>query len=153
MTLTLPFGGGGAFREVGRFGCEAGLVAITTHSHHPITHPPHHPTSLSTPPFPLHHHYIIITHQIREFLEKHYAETSGRDTVKLAIRALMETVEASSKSIEVSVMERGGGLRLLGDEELDALVAKVEADKAAAEAAKRGRGGGGGGEGAGPSGS
>ena len=66
----------------------------------------------------------------------------------------METVEASSKSIEVSVMERGGGLRLLGDEELDALVAEVEADKAAAEAAKRGRGGGGGGgEGAGPSGS
>lgn len=28
-------------------------------------------------------------------------ETSGRDTVKLAIRALMETVEAGGKSIEV----------------------------------------------------
>lgn len=64
----------------------------------------------------------------------------------------METVEASSKSIEVSVMERDGGLRLLSDEELDALVAEVEADKAAAEAAKRGRGGGAAGEGgAGPS--
>ncbi|GBF92889.1 proteasome subunit alpha type-7 [Raphidocelis subcapitata] len=90
---------------------------------------------------------------IREFLEKHYAETSGRDTIKLAIRALMETVEASSKNIEIAVMERDSGLRLVSDEELDALVAEVEADKAAAEAAKRGGGGGGGGGGgaAGPS--
>ena len=39
--------------------------------------------------------------QIREFLEKHYAETSGRDTIKLAVKALMETVEAGSKSLEV----------------------------------------------------
>ncbi|WIA29889.1 hypothetical protein OEZ86_012358 [Tetradesmus obliquus] len=74
---------------------------------------------------------------IREFLEKQYVESSGRDTIKLAIRALMETVEASSKNIEVAVMEPGG-LRILGDAELDALVAEVEADKAAAEAAKRG---------------
>ncbi|KAI8470233.1 MAG: 20S proteasome alpha subunit D [Monoraphidium minutum] len=84
---------------------------------------------------------------IREFLEKQYAETSGRDTVKLAIRALSETVEAGSKNIEIAVMERGTGLRLLGDDELDALVAEVEADKAAAEAAKRGGGAGGGGAG------
>lgn len=74
---------------------------------------------------------------IREFLEKAYVETSGRDTIKLAIRALMETVEASSKNIEIAVMETAG-LRILGDEELDGLVAEVEADKAAAEAAKRG---------------
>eukprot|EP00878_Enallax_costatus_P002477 GHUV01002657.1.p1 GENE.GHUV01002657.1~~GHUV01002657.1.p1 ORF type:complete len:256 (+),score=58.95 GHUV01002657.1:174-941(+) len=73
---------------------------------------------------------------IREYLEKSYTETSGRDTIKLAIRALMETVEASSKNIEIAVME-ADGLRILGDEELDGLVAEVEADKAAAEAAKR----------------
>jgi len=59
----------------------------------------------------------------------------------------METVEASSKNIEVAVMEQGGGLRLLTDEELDALVAEVEADKAAAEAAKRGGGASAGGAG------
>jgi hypothetical protein len=35
-------------------------------------------------------------------------ETSGRDTVKLTIRALMETVEASSKNIEIAVMEPTG---------------------------------------------
>lgn len=51
--------------------------------------------------------------QIREFLEKNYTETSGRDTIKLAIRALMETVEASSKNIEIAVME-ADGLRILG---------------------------------------
>lgn len=78
---------------------------------------------------------------IREFLEKQYATTSGKETIKLAIRALMETVEASSKNIEIAVMEKDTGLRILSDEELDALVAEVEADKAAAEAAKRqGRG-------------
>jgi 20S proteasome alpha/beta subunit len=46
-------------------------------------------------------------------LEKSYAETSGRDTIKLAIRALMETVEASSKNIEIAVMEQAG-LRWVG---------------------------------------
>ena len=41
--------------------------------------------------------------QTREYLEKNYVETSGKDTIKLAIKALMETVEAGSKSIEVTV--------------------------------------------------
>jgi 20S proteasome subunit alpha 4 len=78
--------------------------------------------------------------QIREFLEKHYEDTSGRATIKLAIRALMESVEASSKNIEIAVMGRDSGLYILPDKELDELIAEVEADKAAAEAAKRGGG-------------
>jgi 20S proteasome subunit alpha 4 len=79
---------------------------------------------------------------VREFLEKEYAATSGRDTLKLAVRALVEVVEGSSKNIEVAVVERGAGPRFLSDEEVDALVAEVEADKAAA-APQRGAGGGG----------
>lgn len=79
--------------------------------------------------------------QIREFLEKHYVETSGRDTIKLTVRSLMETVEAGGKSIEIAVMEQGTGLRLLSDEEVDAFVKEVEEEKAAAEAAKRGQAG------------
>ena len=47
--------------------------------------------------------------QAREFLEKHYEEAAGTAAVKLAIRALMETVEASSKSFEIAVMEREAG--------------------------------------------
>ena len=50
----------------------------------------------------------------------------------------METVEAGSKNIEVAVMERATGLRILSDEEVDALVKEVADEKAAAEAAKRG---------------
>lgn len=74
---------------------------------------------------------------VREFLEKHFAETRGMDTIKLALKALMETVEAGSKSLEVAVMERGSGLRILSDEEVDNIVKVIEEEKAAAEAAKR----------------
>jgi hypothetical protein len=105
-----------------------------------------HPLSSSSPPPPAASCCLLCPtrpNQIREFLEKHYADTSGRDTIKLAIRALMETVEASSKNVDIAVMERGSGLRILEEAELDGLVAEVEAEKAAAEAAKRsGRGGG-----------
>jgi hypothetical protein len=118
------------FRVPGPRICRDGPSGSRVHPS-PLPRPLPSTTPATAPPF-----------QIREFLEKHFTETSGRDTVKLAIRALMETVEASSKNIEIAVMERDTGLRLLSDEELDALVAEVEADKAAAEAAKRGRGGG-----------
>jgi len=47
--------------------------------------------------------------QVREYLEKNYAETSGNDTVKLALKALTETVEAGSKNIEVAVVSRDTG--------------------------------------------
>ena len=47
--------------------------------------------------------------QVREYLEKNYSETSGNDTVKLALKALTETVEAGSKNIEVAVVTRDTG--------------------------------------------
>ncbi|EIE19930.1 20S proteasome alpha subunit D [Coccomyxa subellipsoidea C-169] len=75
---------------------------------------------------------------VREYLEKNYKETAGGDTVALAVRALMEVVEAGSKNLEVAIMEKDTGLRLLSDAELDAVVATIEAEKAAAEAARRG---------------
>ena len=46
---------------------------------------------------------------MREYLEKNYSETSGSDTVKLALKALTETVEAGSKNIEVAVVSRDTG--------------------------------------------
>jgi hypothetical protein len=52
----------------------------------------------------------------REYLEKNYAETSGRETMKLALKALVEVVEGSSKNIEVAVVEKEGGLRFLAGE-------------------------------------
>lgn len=51
--------------------------------------------------------------QVREYLEKHFKETSGKDAIKLAIQAITETVEAGSKSIEMAVVEPETGLRFL----------------------------------------
>ncbi|PRW57180.1 Proteasome subunit alpha type-7 [Chlorella sorokiniana] len=70
---------------------------------------------------------------VREYLEKNYAETSGRDTLKLALRALTEVVEGSSKNIEVAVVEKEAGLRFLTDEDVDGLVKEIEEEKAAAQ--------------------
>ena len=47
------------------------------------------------------HHHTDLLLQVREYLEKHYEEKSGMEAVKLAIKALTETVEAGSKNIEV----------------------------------------------------
>jgi len=74
---------------------------------------------------------------IREYLEKNYEETSGDETVKLAVKALLETVEGSSKNIEIAVMEKGTGLRILSDEAVDAMVATIEEEKAKEAATKK----------------
>ena len=76
---------------------------------------------------------------VREFLEKHYTEElldNKDETIKLAVKALLEvaTVDESGKNVEVAVFERGQELRMLTDEELDAIVAQIEAEKAAEEA-------------------
>lgn len=77
----------------------------------------------------------------REFLEKHYEEAEGAAAVKLVLRSLMETVEASGKTVEIAVMERDSPLTVLKDDEIEALVKEIEEEKAAAEAALRRRGG------------
>lgn len=78
---------------------------------------------------------------VREYLEKNYAETSGRDTIKLAVKALTEVVEGTSSNIELAVVEAGGkGPRFLSDDEVNEILKEVEEEK--------GSGGGGGGGGA-----
>ncbi|KAF8653936.1 hypothetical protein HU200_062074 [Digitaria exilis] len=78
------------------------------------------------------------SNSMREFLEKNYKDTSGKETIKLAIRALLEVVESGGKNIEVAVMTYEDGLRELEEAEIDEYVAEIEAEKAAAEAAKKG---------------
>lgn len=78
---------------------------------------------------------------VREFLEKNWADSSGRGTLKLAVKALTEVVEGTAANIELAVVERGQPPRFLTDEEVEALVAEVEADKAAAAPARGGGGG------------
>lgn len=51
----------------------------------------------------------------------------------------MQVVESGGKNIEVAVMTREESeLRQLEEAEIDAIVAEIEAEKAAAEAAKKG---------------
>ncbi|PHT51147.1 Proteasome subunit alpha type-7 [Capsicum baccatum] len=70
------------------------------------------------------------SNSIRDFLEKNYKETSGQETVKLAIRTLLEVVESGGKNIEVTVMTKEHGLRQLEEAEIDAIIAEIEAKKA-----------------------
>ncbi|KAM3341981.1 hypothetical protein P3S68_026947 [Capsicum galapagoense] len=71
------------------------------------------------------------SNSIRDFLEKNYKETSGQETVKLAIRTLLRVVESGGKNIEVTVMTKEHGLRQLEEAEIDAIIAEIEAKKAA----------------------
>ena len=48
---------------------------------------------------------------------------------ELAVKALMETVEASSKTIEVAAIRKGEGMEILGEERIDAIIKKIEAEK------------------------
>ncbi|KAJ3078115.1 Proteasome subunit alpha type-4, partial [Rhizoclosmatium hyalinum] len=74
---------------------------------------------------------------VREFLEKNYKENmSDDDSIKLAIRSLLEIVQTGSKNIEVSVMGPDSILRNLTPEEVEAVVTVIEAENAAEAAAK-----------------
>eukprot|EP00890_Picochlorum_soloecismus_P004082 jgi/Picsp_1/4675/NSC_02044-R1_20s proteasome alpha subunit d len=69
---------------------------------------------------------------VREFLEKNWTETSGRDTLKLALKALTEVVEGTTSNMELAVIEQGSGPRFLSDEEVEELLKEVEEEKSAA---------------------
>eukprot|EP01112_Ceratiomyxa_fruticulosa_P012196 TRINITY_DN3369_c0_g1_i1.p1 TRINITY_DN3369_c0_g1~~TRINITY_DN3369_c0_g1_i1.p1 ORF type:complete len:251 (-),score=57.32 TRINITY_DN3369_c0_g1_i1:100-852(-) len=74
---------------------------------------------------------------VREYLEKNYEDAGAEQTVQLAVKALMEVVESGTRNVEVAVMRRPkeGGLKFLSDEEVDAVIKKIEEEKAAEEAA------------------
>lgn len=82
---------------------------------------------------------------VLEFLEKKYTECvteapkekADEETIKLAIRAILEVVESSHKNIEVTLMYRDTGLKILEESEVEALVAAVEKEKSEAEEKKK----------------
>jgi len=74
---------------------------------------------------------------VKEFLEKNYNEETMQDGVKLACRALLEVVEAGGTNIEIAVLRRGQELQFMSDDEVEAMCTTIEAEKAAAEAAKK----------------
>jgi 20S proteasome subunit alpha 4 len=68
---------------------------------------------------------------VREFLELNYKEKMTRDeSVKLAIRSLLEIVQTGAKNIEIVVMDKDG-VKSLESEEVEAVSKQIEIENAA----------------------
>ncbi|KAK4519544.1 uncharacterized protein ATC70_009780 [Mucor velutinosus] len=67
---------------------------------------------------------------VREFLEKNYGEEMDeKDTIKLAIKSLLEVVQTGAKNIEIAVMTSDNTVKLLEQEEVESVVAEIEKEK------------------------
>jgi len=67
---------------------------------------------------------------VREFLEKNYQDNmNDDDAIKLAIKALLETVEGTSKNLDIAVMRGDQKLTFLSDDEVDKIVKVIEEEK------------------------
>jgi len=77
---------------------------------------------------------------VREFLEKNYDEiniASDEDTIKLALRALLEVVESGNKFIEIAILKNNEPLKILEDADVEKRVTVIEEEKAKQEAEKK----------------
>lgn len=61
----------------------------------------------------------------------------NRYMTSLLLFIFFKVVESGGKNVEIAVMTREADLRQLDEAEIDAIVAEIEAEKAAAEAAKK----------------
>jgi len=69
---------------------------------------------------------------VQEYLEKNYSDEeveSDDNTIKLALKALLEVVQTGSKNVELAVMKRGEAMRLLTNEEIEEYVKQIEKEK------------------------
>ncbi|KAJ3045265.1 Proteasome subunit alpha type-4 [Rhizophlyctis rosea] len=74
---------------------------------------------------------------VREFLEKNYKEDASKDdTIKLAIRSLLEVVQTGAKNIEIAYMGPDSVLRNLEAAEVEEVCSIIEKENAA-EAEKK----------------
>merc|ERR1711981_479184 len=76
----------------------------------------------------------------REFLEKNYVVdkvAAEEETVKLAIKALLEVVQSGGKNLEICVMTEGQKMRMMALPEIEKVVAEVEKEKEEEAAQKK----------------
>jgi len=69
---------------------------------------------------------------VREFLEKHYTEevvSTEKETIKLALKALLEVVQSGSKNMEVAIMRSGEALKMMDSEEIEKYIEEIEKEK------------------------
>ncbi|KAL8607524.1 Proteasome subunit alpha type-7-like [Nucella lapillus] len=69
---------------------------------------------------------------VREFLEKHYTDevaANDKETIKLALKALLEVVQSGAKNMEVAVMRRGQPLQMLESDEIEKYITEIEKER------------------------
>eukprot|EP00088_Acartia_fossae_P003267 TRINITY_DN11362_c0_g1_i1.p1 TRINITY_DN11362_c0_g1~~TRINITY_DN11362_c0_g1_i1.p1 ORF type:complete len:254 (+),score=92.26 TRINITY_DN11362_c0_g1_i1:29-790(+) len=77
---------------------------------------------------------------VREFLEKNYTAESvatEEQTIKLAIKALLEVVQSGGKNLEIAVMREDSRHTMLEVSEIEKIVAVVEKEKEEEAATKK----------------
>ena len=74
---------------------------------------------------------------MREFLERNYKEDMDREqTIRLAVKSLLEVVQTGAKNIEIALMAPGKTVEMLPVEEIEGYVKNIEQEKQE-EAAKK----------------
>ncbi|KAL1589553.1 Proteasome subunit alpha type-4 [Cladosporium halotolerans] len=80
---------------------------------------------------------------VREFLERNHTDSLDRDgTIELTIKSLLEVVQTGAKNIEIAVMTPGNEVAYLQAEEIEKIVEKINTEKDAEAATRRGGRGG-----------
>lgn len=67
---------------------------------------------------------------VREFLEKNWKpDLNEQETIKLAVKSLLEVVQTGAKNIDLALMTGFGQVRNLSLEELEAVVSEIEKER------------------------
>jgi 20S proteasome subunit alpha 4 len=77
---------------------------------------------------------------VREFLEKNFPNEgleTEHDTIKLAVKALLEVVQLGGKNLEIAVMARGQVMRMMNLDEIETYVKEIEEEKEKEAAQKK----------------
>ena len=76
---------------------------------------------------------------VREFLERnHKDEMSKEETIKLAVKSLLEVVQTGAKNIEIAVMAPGKAIEMLVADDIEKHVKNIESEKQDEASKKKG---------------
>lgn len=76
---------------------------------------------------------------VREFLERNYKEEMDREqTIRLAIKSLLEVVQTGAKNIEIAIMAPGKTVEMLPVADIENYVKYIEQEKQEEAAKKKG---------------
>lgn len=80
---------------------------------------------------------------VREFLERNHKEAMDREeTIKLAVKSLLEVVQTGAKNIEIAVIAPGHAVEMLPNSDIEGYVKGIETEKQEEASKKKGGKGG-----------